>query len=169
MFLIGACLIGVPLWRRRRTVAQTLAVLAFLAALPSCGGGGGAGGGGATNNPVPSISSLSPASLAAGSAAHTVVVSGSGFNSSSTATYNGVAHTVLAPTATQLSIALSASDLANTGSFPVVVTNPAPGGGSSAASDFSVVTGTPTGTFNITVTGTSGSLTNSVTFQLTVD
>jgi hypothetical protein len=169
MFLIGACLIGVPLWRRRRTVAQTLAVLAFLAALPSCGGGGGAGGGGATNNPVPSISSLSPASLAAGSAAHTVVVSGSGFNSSSTATYNGVAHTVLASTATQLSIALSASDLANTGSFPVVVTNPAPGGGSSAASDFSVVTGTPTGTFNITVTGTSGSLTNSVTFQLTVD
>jgi subtilase family serine protease len=167
MFLVGACLIGIPLWRRRRTIPQALVIFAFLAALPSCGGGGG-GGGSVTNNPVPSISSLSPSSLAAGSAGHTLVVTGSGFNSSSTVTYNGIAHSVLAPTATQFSIGLTASDLASTGSFPVVVSNPTPGGGSSAPTDFNVVTGTPTGTVSFTVTGTSGSLTNSITFPLTV-
>jgi hypothetical protein len=167
IFLLGACLVCVPLSRRRRGAFAVLIVAGLFASLPSCGGGGGGGGGG-TNNPVPSVSSLSPASLAAGSAAHTVVINGSGFISGSTVTFNGVAHTATARGTTQLLTSVSAGDLATIGSFPVVVTNPTPGGGSSAPTNFNVVTGTPTGAFTVTVTGTSGSLTNSTTFALTV-
>jgi hypothetical protein len=65
-------------------------------------------------------------------------------------------------------ISLSANDLANTGTYPVMITNPAPGGGASSPVDFSVVTGTPTGTFNVTVTASSGSLTHSASFSLIV-
>jgi hypothetical protein len=165
-FLLGICIMVLPMRRRRRGVV--IGIMIMLLVLPGCGGGGGGGGGGNTSNPVPSVSSLSPTSLAAGSAAHTLVISGTGFNGSSTVTYNGVAHTVTSATATQLYTAVSASDISATGSFPVVVTNPAPGGGSSGPVNFDVVTGTPTGTFNVTVTGTSGSLTNSIAFPLTV-
>jgi hypothetical protein len=48
------------------------------------------------------------------------------------------------------------------------VTNPTPGGGASSGVNFNVVTGTPTGTFNITVTATSGALTHSTSFMLIV-
>ena len=54
---------------------------------------------------------------------------GTGFISTSTVTYNGVAHTATFVSSTQLTIMLSASDQATAGSYPVVVTNPAPGGG----------------------------------------
>jgi hypothetical protein len=42
--------------------------------------------------------------------------------------------------ASQLTISLTAADLAITGSYPVVVTNPAPGGGSSNSVAFGVLT-----------------------------
>ncbi len=164
-FLLGVCILGLPLRRRRRGVL--LGMMIVLLVLPGCGGGNG-GSGGITNNPVPSVSALSPTSLAAGSAAHALVISGTGFNSHSTVNYNGVSHSVTSVTATQISTPLSSSDIAATGSFPVVVSNPAPGGGSSTPINFDVVTGTPTGTFNVTVTGTSGSLTNSTGLTLTV-
>lgn len=88
--------------------------------------------------------------------------------STSSVTYNGVAHTATYTSSTQLSISLGASDLATTGNFPVVVTNPAPGGGSSSPTNFNVVTGTPTGSFTVTVTATSGTLIHNTTFTLTV-
>jgi hypothetical protein len=164
--LLGLCLIGIPLHRRPRATLITLMILTMVL-LPSCGGGGG--GGGQQNNPVPSIASLSPTQQSAGSQSQTLTINGSGFMSTSTATYNGLAHTVSFGSASQISIALKAPDLAATGTFPLVVTNPAPGGGSSNTANFTVVTGTPTGTFNnVTVTATSGSLTHTTTFTLVV-
>ena len=164
--LLGLCLIGIPLRRRPRATLITLMILTMVL-LPSCGGGGG--GGGQQNNPVPSIASLSPTQQAAGSQSQTLTINGSGFMSTSTATYHGLAHTVSFGSASQISIALSTPDLAATGAFPLVVTNPAPGGGSSNTANFTVVTGTPTGTFNnVTVTATSGSLTQTTTFTLVV-
>ena len=102
-------------------------------------------GGGASNavsftvgNPLPAITSLSPASATAGAAAETVTITGTKFLSSSTVTYNAVAHTVTHVSATQLKITLSATDLATAGRYPVVVSNPAPGGGASNSVYFTV-------------------------------
>jgi subtilase family serine protease len=167
--LLGVCLIGIPAWRRRRGVLPVLMMIALMLTLLSCGGGGG--GGGVTppsNNPVPSIKSLSPAEQAAGSQSQTLTINGSGLMSSSIVTYNAVPHTVSYTSASQISISLSASDLATTGTYPVVVTNPAPGGGASNPVNFGVVTGTPTGTFNLFVTATSGPLTDTTDFALVV-
>ena len=159
--LVGICLIGAPISRRQRSSLLALVVFAFFMTLPGCGGG-------SSSNPVPSITSLSPTSVAAGSAAQTLTVNGSGFMSASTVTLNGAAHASSFVSASQLSVPLSTNDMATTGAFPVVVTNPAPGGGSSSSVNFSVVTGTPTGAFNITVAASSGSLTHNTTFALVV-
>jgi hypothetical protein len=83
-------------------------------------------------NPVPSLASLSPASLSVGSAAQTLTINGANFLASSTVTYNGIAHAATYLSASQLTIALTASDLYATGSYPVVVANPVPGGGASS-------------------------------------
>src|SRR5665213_87511 len=93
---------------------------------------------GASTDPVPSISSLSPASLPVGSAAQTLTINGANFLATSTATYNGIAHAVTYSSASQLTINLSASDLYSLGSYPVVVSNPAPGGGVSSPVSFQV-------------------------------
>jgi hypothetical protein len=87
---------------------------------------------GASTNPVPSISSLSPASLKVGSAAPTLTIHGANFLATSTVTYNGIAHAVTYISASQLTIPLTASDLYALGSYPVVVANPVPGGGASS-------------------------------------
>jgi hypothetical protein len=89
-------------------------------------------------NPVPSISSLSPASLTVGSGAQTLTINGANFRATSTVTYNGISHAVTYISVGQLSIALSASDLYALGSYPVVVTNPAPGGGTSSPASLQV-------------------------------
>jgi hypothetical protein len=159
--LLGICLIGIPAWRRRGALLALVIVTLFLT-MPSCGGGQ------VTNNPVPSITSLSPSQQVAGSVPQALTVTGSGFVSGSTVTYNNVVHTTSYAGASQLSISLTPADLAATGTFPVEVTNPAPGGGASTPVDFKVVTGTPTGTFSVMVTGSSGSLTHTANFTLIV-
>jgi len=167
---LGFCLIGIPAWRRKRGALPALMMIAMMLTLPSCGGG--SGGGGQQNNPVPSISSLSPTQQAAGSQSQTLTINGSGFITSSAVTYNGTAHTATYVSGTQLTTALAASDMATQGTFPVVVTNPTPGGGASNSAQFNVVAGTPVGTFTVTVTATSGTAPNqlqhSTTFSLTV-
>ena len=90
------------------------------------------------NNPVPNITSLSPGSAFVGAAAQTLTINGSNFVASSTVTYNGTAHTATFGSASQLTIQLSAGDQSAVGSFPVVVINPAPGGGSSNTVNFTV-------------------------------
>jgi hypothetical protein len=90
------------------------------------------------NNPVPSITSLSPTSANAGAAAQTLTINGTNFLTTSTVTYNGAAHTPTFVSSTQLTITLSASDQATAGTYAVVVTNPAPGGGPSNSVNFTV-------------------------------
>jgi hypothetical protein len=93
---------------------------------------------GTGNNPVPTLTSLSPASAVAGAAAQTLTLTGKNFLSSSTVTYNGVGHTATFVSATQLTISLSATDQAKAGSYAVAVTNPAPGGGASSPLNLTV-------------------------------
>ena len=88
--------------------------------------------------PVPVLSSLSPASATAGTAALTLTVNGSGFVSSSVVHWNGSARNTTFVGATQLGAAISAADLATAGSFAVSVVTPPPGGGTSGNVTFAV-------------------------------
>ena len=92
----------------------------------------------AVANPTPTIISLSPTSVTAGTASQTLTINGTGFVSSSTVTYNGVAHTATFVSPTRLTISLSVSDQATAGTYAVVVTNPSPGGGASNSVSFTV-------------------------------
>ena len=94
-------------------------------------------------DPVPGISSLSPASATAGAAAQTLTINGTKFLSTSAVTYNSVVHTPTLLSSTQLTIPLSTSDQATAGTYAVVVTNPAPGGGASNSVNFTVNKATP--------------------------
>ena len=89
-------------------------------------------------NGVPAITSLSPTSVNAGAAAQTLTINGTNFVSTSTVTYNAVAHAATFVNSGQLTIALSAGDQATGGNYPVVVTNPTPGGGASTPVNFTV-------------------------------
>ena len=169
MLLLGMCFLGIPLSRRRGRIPVALMLALLFLVLPSCGGGsGGGGGGGGTPNPVPSITSLSPTQVAAGSQIQNLSINGANFMTSSTVTYNGTLHNSSLQSPTQIQVALGPNDVGTTGAYPVVVTNPSPGGGASAPVNFSVVTGTPTGNFNITLTATSGPITHTTTIGMYV-
>jgi hypothetical protein len=166
--LIGTCLIGAS-GRKRRSGLIVLSICILLVTLPSCGGGSNSVGT-TTNNPIPAITTLSPSSMAAGSVppSQGLTVNGSGFVSSSAVLFNGIERQTTYMSGSQLSIQLATNDLASTATIPVVVTTPAPGGGSSSSVNFDVVTGTPTGSFPITVTASGASFTHSLTFTLVV-
>src|SRR5205823_8632280 len=67
----------------------------------------------------------------------------SGFMAASTVTYNSVADTATYVSASQLTIPLSAADQMTAGSYAVVVTNPAPCGGTSNSVNFTVTASNP--------------------------
>jgi hypothetical protein len=91
------------------------------------GGGGGSGGGG-HNIPGASLTSLSPASVAAGSPPFTLTINGSGFVAGGSLTWNGT--TALGPytfvSSTEVTVRISASLIANPGSGAIVATIPTP-------------------------------------------
>src|SRR5437868_10235275 len=103
---------------------HAIAASGLLLIVGGCGGGGGGSSSAAASaNPMPAISSLAPASAAAGAAAQTLTINGSDFLSGSTVTYNGVAHPATFVSATQLTIQLSVADQATVGSYAVIVRN----------------------------------------------
>ncbi|MGO9088061.1 MAG: Ig-like domain repeat protein [Candidatus Sulfotelmatobacter sp.] len=167
LLVLGACIIGFPFSRRRRGIRLAFLLLGLMVVFPSCGGGSGGGGGG-QQNPVPVISSLNPAKVAAGSQVQSLYINGSSFMDSSTVTYNGILHNSSLQSPTQLQIAFNPDDLTSTGQYPVVVTNPPPGGGTSSPVNFNVATGTPTGVFYATLTATVGPITHTMTLPIVV-
>jgi len=94
------------------------------------------------NNPMPTISSLSPSSVAHGGPDLQVRVSGSGFASASTAELTaGISVTPLATafiSPSQLVVLIPAADTAAMGSATISVVNPAPGGGTSPNEPFTI-------------------------------
>ena len=94
-------------------------------------------------NPTPAITSLSPSSAAVNGGPVTVTVTGTGFVPTTTLSVGGASHSVTYVSSTQLTVALSLTDLASTGSLSFVVSNAPPAGGSSSAVPFSVVNPTP--------------------------
>jgi len=120
-----------------------------------------------SQNPQPTITSLSPNSAPAGSRPVSVTINGSGFLSNSSVTFNGTSHSISFHSSSQLTITLGFSDLATAGAFTVVVSNPSPGGGSSQPAIFTVSTMLNTQT--VTVRSGNGSLggrDSAVTFLL---
>jgi subtilisin len=86
-----------------------------------------------TQSPGPSIASLNPASVPAGSPAFTLTLNGSGFVSTSVVRWNDVPKPTTFVSATQLRAAIDAADVASIGQALVTVATPAPGGGISNA------------------------------------
>ena len=119
----------------------------------------------AVKNPAPVLSSATPSVLAVGSYDTAVSLSGSGFLPTTTATVNGQSRTATYVSATQLSVLVTSFDLANIGSLALVVSNPAPGGGPSAALTLPVGNPVPT----ITGTYPSAIATGSAATLVTVD
>lgn len=94
-------------------------------------------------NPVPRITSISPDSAPAGSGGFLLVVNGVNFVANSVVRFNGVDLPTTLVTASQLNAQVPGNLIAGGGSAPVVVFNPAPGGGTSNAATFSVVNPAP--------------------------
>ena len=108
-----------------------------------------------TFNPVPVLSSLSPASGFVGGAAFTLTVNGSGFVASSVVRWNGANRPTTFINANQLQAAIDAGDLAAAGTVPVIVFTPAPGGGASASLPFAIGAAASLAVSATTVTGGS--------------
>ncbi|MGH9560865.1 MAG: hypothetical protein ACRD3S_05360 [Terracidiphilus sp.] len=92
----------------------------------------------APNAAVPKVSSLSPSSAAAGSADLQVVVRGSGFVHNSTVLWNSAPVATAYLSSSALMALVLAADLVASGSADVSVTTPAPGGGTSSTSTFTI-------------------------------
>ena len=91
------------------------------------------------NAPAPTTISISPSVGIAGGAAFTLTVNGTNFTGSSTVNWNGNARTTTFVSATQLTAAIPAADIATAGTAAVTVVTPAPGGGTSNAQTFTIV------------------------------
>ena len=92
----------------------------------------------ASLSPIPSASSLSPATAVVGDPAFTLTVHGSNFRSSSVIRWNGAARPTTFTSTSQLQATIGAGDVAAAGSAQVTVFTPAPGGGQSSALTFAV-------------------------------
>lgn len=101
--------------------------------LSACGGGGSPTTPPPTN-PTPTISSFSPANIAAGNNGFTLTVRGSGFGNSSSVSWNSSARPTTLVSSTELSAAITAADISAMGTATVVVSNPTPGGGQASTS-----------------------------------
>jgi len=91
-----------------------------------------------TNNPVPAATTLSPSSATAAGSAFTLTVTGSSFISSSVIKWNGTSLTTTYVSATQLTAAVPAANIATAGTASVTVFNTTPGGGTSSALTFTI-------------------------------
>ena len=90
------------------------------------------------NNPVATISSVTPNTIAVGSGDTTITISGYGLLPTSTVLINGTAVSTTYVSAREITAVIPASYLAQAGSLSVQVKNPAPGGGTTAKTTITV-------------------------------
>jgi uncharacterized repeat protein (TIGR01451 family) len=89
-------------------------------------------------NPTPTIASVSPSNQLVSSLSPVVIITGTGFVSTTVININGTARPSTYISATSVSVTLSAADLSAAGTLSLTAINPAPGGGSSAQIAFTV-------------------------------
>ena len=92
------------------------------------------------NYPVPSINSVSPPSAQVGTGDLTITINGTGFYKESVASLNGANLVTTYKSQKQLNAVISASQMTKVAENALVVTNPAPGGGSSTPWTYGVST-----------------------------
>lgn len=91
-----------------------------------------------SSNPSPTVSSLSPSSATAGSPDLEVLVTGKIFVPNSQVLWNSMPVPTAYLSATQMMALIPTADLASAGSADVSVMNPAPGGGTSSTTPFTI-------------------------------
>src|SRR5206468_2995317 len=123
---------------------------------PAPGGGTSAAQTFPVDNPIPTITGLTPTSATAGGAAFTLTVNGTGFVNGATVRWNGATRTTTFVSAIQLTAAITAADIAAVGTANVTAVTPTPGGGTSAAQPLSVNNPAPTLTSVSPATATAG-------------
>jgi len=95
------------------------------------------------NNPIPTLTAISPSSITLLSAGSVLTLNGSGFVAASAVTWNGAYHASTFVSATQLQITVTAADVASVGKAQIAVVNATPGGGSSTATALPIVNPVP--------------------------
>lgn len=115
--------------------------LSLAASNPSPGGGTSAAVSLTISNPPVGALKLSPSVLNVGATSSaTITVTGSGFVPASVVSFAGTTRVTTYVNASTLTFTATVADQAKLGTFPVSVSNPAPGGGSSPAVALSIVT-----------------------------
>jgi hypothetical protein len=94
-------------------------------------------------NPTPKVTALNPSTVAAGVNGFTLTVTGNNFLSFSTIEWNGSQLQTEYVSSNELQAQVSATDVSTVGSVSVSVVTPSPGGGSSTALPFTVVSSSP--------------------------
>ncbi len=89
-------------------------------------------------NPAPTLNTVAPSSVIAGSTAFTLAVNGTNFIAASEVRWNGVARTTTFVSATQLTAQIAAADIATAGTAQLSVFTPTPGGGTSRQLPFTI-------------------------------
>ncbi len=130
---------------------------------PAPGGGTSPGASFSVNHPVPTLASIAPTNVAAGSPATILTAVGTGLFATSVVRWNGVnlATTYMSPT--QLAAVVPATNLASMGTANVTVFNPTPGGGTSLASVFTISSASPIITSLVPAAATAGAAATSLT------
>ena len=95
------------------------------------------------NNPVPSITGLSPSTVAPNGGAFTLTVNGSNFVNGSVVSWNGSARTTTYVSGSQVTAAILSTDVAAAGTANITIYNSTPGGGTSNTVTFSIAVPVP--------------------------
>ena len=99
-----------PRWATWILVAFLVSVFGIVA---GCGGDGG----NKSKNPLPALTSVSPATAVAGDAAFTLTANGTGFVSGSTVQWNGASRSTTFVSSTQLTAAIEAQPAPSYGRY----------------------------------------------------
>jgi len=89
-------------------------------------------------NPIPTITSISPSSVPAGTGSMTLTVFGSGFIPTSFVQIDGNSRSTTYVSSAELSTTILSSDVSSSGSHQITVVNSGPGGGTSNSATFTV-------------------------------
>ncbi len=131
-------------------------------------------------NPAPTITSISPTSVGAGTAAFTLTVNGTGFNQSTVVLAGSTALLTTFASTTRVTAVVPALAVASGSMVAITAVNPAPGGGTSNAVALNLTASNPTpsvtsltpcgkvagaGAFTLTVAGTGFVAGSTATFN----
>ncbi len=110
---------------------------------PTPGGGASSSIAFIVANPTVTVTSVTPSTLLVGASATPIALVGTGFVAATAVSFNGATIGSSFTDGQHINANVPASALVNAGDFPVVVTNPAPGGGVSTPVQISVVYPSP--------------------------